>query len=97
MVRPANWPGGDACYEAVKAILRRRFLQPVEEPAIDNEPPDNRGPAIVVTGGAIGGFTFTGPFDSIDAAAMSLHGILKANVTIALLEEPREMERRAQP
>lgn len=56
---------------------------------------DMRGPAVIVTGGVIGGFTFYGPFDSIDAALKhwetTMFGRLKMNVTIALLEKPQAM------
>lgn len=58
------------------------------------ERPDNRGPAIVVTGGVCGGFEFHGPFESIDAALKwyktSLFGIVKCPVTVALLTKPAE-------
>ena len=64
----------------------------VEAGTEQNEPPDNRGPAIVVTGSVSVGFEFTGPFESIDAALkwyeQSLFGVVKLPVTISLLSPP---------
>jgi hypothetical protein len=52
---------------------------------------DTRGPAVLVTGGVIGGFEFYGPFPTIDDAAAwyekSLFGFAKAAVSIALLRD----------
>ena len=57
--------------------------------------PDLRGPAVIVDGSVIGGFTFTGPFDTIEAAAewhknKRLAGYLDLPATIVLLEKPRQ-------
>lgn len=59
----------------------------------NHDEPDLRGPAIVVTGGVIGGFEFHGPFETIDAAhqwwATTLGGQLGAPCALALLEKPQ--------
>ena len=56
--------------------------------------PDTRGPAVIVTGSVIGGFTFIGPFPTIEHAAewqatRSLPGLLGLPAdAIVLLESP---------
>ena len=58
--------------------------------------PDLRGPAVIVDGSVIGGFTFTGPFATIDEAAewhrtkrlVGAVGLPAA--AIVLLENPRQ-------
>ena len=58
--------------------------------------PDLRGPAVIVDGSVICGFTFTGPFDTIDEAAewhktKRLAGHLGLSAAaIVLLEKPRQ-------
>jgi len=58
--------------------------------------PDERGPAVIVSGCVLGGFDFRGPFDTIDAAHTylkdTLAGKLEATVgecTIVLLTPPK--------
>lgn len=59
---------------------------------IDEEPlslPDNRGPAIVITGSLVVGLKFYGPFATIDAAvAWCEKTLLWERGTIALLDGP---------
>jgi hypothetical protein len=56
--------------------------------------PDTRGPAVIVTGSVIGGFTFIGPFPTIEHAAewhskRSMPGVLGLPAdAIVLLESP---------
>jgi len=56
--------------------------------------PDTRGPAVIATGSVIGGFTFIGPFPTIEHAAewhakRSLSGLLGLPAdAIVLLESP---------
>ena len=57
--------------------------------------PDLRGPAVICDGSVIGGFTFIGPFDTIEAASewhakKRLAGYLGLPTTIVLLEKPRQ-------
>ena len=57
--------------------------------------PDLRGPAVIVDGSVLGGFTFVGPFDTVEAASewharKRLAGYLGLPATIVLLEEPRQ-------
>ena len=57
--------------------------------------PDLRGPAVIVDGSVLGGFTFTGPFDTVEAASewhakKRLAGYLGLPTTIVLLEKPRQ-------
>jgi len=57
--------------------------------------PDLRGPAVIVDVAVIGGFTFTGLFDTIEAASewhttKRLAGHLGLPATIVLLENPRQ-------
>jgi hypothetical protein len=57
--------------------------------------PDLRGPAVICDGSVIGGFTFIGPFASIEAASewhakKRLSGYLGLPTTIVLLENPRQ-------
>jgi len=57
--------------------------------------PDLRGPAVIVDGSVINGFTFTGPFDTVEAAAewhakKRLAGCLGLPTTIVILETPRQ-------
>ena len=57
--------------------------------------PDLRGPAVIVDGSVIGGFTFTGPFATIEEAAewhrtKRIAGSLGLPVAIVLLENPRQ-------
>lgn len=57
--------------------------------------PDLRGPAVIVDGSVLGGFTFIGPFDTIDEAARwhstkRLAGHLGLPTTIVLLEKPMQ-------
>jgi len=59
------------------------------------EGPDLRGPAVIVDGSVINGFTFTGPFDTVEAAAewhatKRLAGYLGLPTTIVILETPRQ-------
>lgn len=60
-----------------------------------HEGPDLRGPAIVVTGGVIGGFDFHGPFETVEAASQwwqtTLGGKLGTGCSIALLEKPETL------
>jgi hypothetical protein len=54
-----------------------------------------RGPAVIVDGSVLGGFTFTGPFDTVEAASewhakKRLAGYLGLPTTIVLLENPRQ-------
>ena len=56
--------------------------------------PDTRGPAVIVTGSVLGGFTFIGPFTTIEHAAewhseRSMPGVLGLPAhAIVLLESP---------
>ena len=56
--------------------------------------PDTRGPAVIVTGSVLGGFTFIGPFPTIEHAAewhatRSLPGLLGLPAdAIVVLESP---------
>ena len=58
--------------------------------------PDLRGPAVIVDGSVIGGFTFTGPFATIDEAAewrrtKTVAGAIGIPAAaIVLLEKPRQ-------
>ena len=57
--------------------------------------PDLRGPAVIVDGSVIGGYTFTGPFDTIEEASewhatKRLAGYLGLPAAIVLLEKPRQ-------
>ena len=57
--------------------------------------PDLRGPAVIVDGSVLGGFTFVGPFDTVEAASewharKRLAGYLGLPTTIVLLEKPRQ-------
>lgn len=57
--------------------------------------PDLRGPAAIVDGSVIGGFTFIGPFATVEAASewhtkKRLVGYLGLPVTIVLLEKPKQ-------
>jgi hypothetical protein len=50
---------------------------------------------VIVDGSVIGGFTFTGPFDTVEAAAewhakKRLTGYLGLPTTIVILETPRQ-------
>lgn len=63
----------------------------------DDEQRDERGPAVVVRGGVIGGFKFYGPFDSIEDAVewcetKTLMGAVygASNDSIVLLEQPKQ-------
>jgi hypothetical protein len=61
----------------------------------DERGPDLRGPAVICDGSVIGGFTFIGPFDTIEAASewhakKRLAGYLGLPTTIVLLEKPRQ-------
>lgn len=67
---------------------------PQAQPQDDvQEPPDTRGPAIVVTGSLLDGIKAHGPFDSIDLALKwydkSLFSKCRTHVTIVLLEKPQ--------
>lgn len=55
--------------------------------------PDLRGPAVIVTGGVIGGFEFEGPFETIDDALCywqdsTLGGSLGVPCSVVLLKKP---------
>jgi hypothetical protein len=65
------------------------------EKIMSEREPDNRGPAAIVTGSVIGGFTFIGPFDTIDKASewhatRSLPGLLGLPADAIILLEPPE-------
>lgn len=70
--------------------------RPVASAGYGEREPDLRGPAVIVDGSVIGGFTFTGPFATIDEASKwhrtkRLAGAIGLPATaIVLLEEPRQ-------
>ena len=85
-------------FDGDRKILVDRFQgRCIDDPADDIEIVDDRGPAVIVLGGLLGGFQLYGPFDTVTKASdfyrdKTISGMLKAGgATIMLLLPPDQI------
>lgn len=67
-------------------LKRMRVMYSLEEQR-SNEPKDVRGPAVIVTGSVLSGFSFYGPCESVDAAVAVLERrMIPEHATVVLVK-----------